>query len=173
MEHVSGAECASKASNAEKANKWVRAKKGMEERVAPYLHLDSWLFWTVVSSSYHITRPTLDSIIIHSEEKWDDFQLVLCPMPISWCLRGEIRIEYSGFDGNSSEMVARIRILIFTYGEREKTRFIILLTIDIAAHFLLILIKNDDFICLHGNQRVWFRNRKKWGTNKEKKNNRL
>ena len=44
----SAAERASKASSAEQANKWaVRANEQADERVAQYLQLDSWLFWTI------------------------------------------------------------------------------------------------------------------------------
>ena len=46
---VSAAECASEVSSAEQAREGaVRANKRMNEHVAQYLHLDSWLFWTIV-----------------------------------------------------------------------------------------------------------------------------
>ena len=41
--------CASKVSRAEQAKEWaVQRNEQMDERVAQYFRLDSWLFWTIV-----------------------------------------------------------------------------------------------------------------------------
>ena len=46
---MSAAERMSEASRAEQANEWaVRGNEQTDERVAQYLRLDSWLFWTIV-----------------------------------------------------------------------------------------------------------------------------
>ena len=46
---VNAAECASKVSNVDQANKWaVRANEQTDKQVTQNLHLDSWLFWAIV-----------------------------------------------------------------------------------------------------------------------------
>ena len=48
-EWMRAAQRASEASSAEQANEWaMRANDWTDERVAPYLHHDSWSFWTIV-----------------------------------------------------------------------------------------------------------------------------
>ena len=54
---------ASKASSAEWANEWeVQKTEQTDERVAQYLRLDSWLFWTIVTGLWRFLGREADDL---------------------------------------------------------------------------------------------------------------
>ena len=64
VSEVSAAERMSEASRMEQANESaVQANERMDEQVAQYVHLDSWLFWPIVLCKPPLPRFNLSSLI--------------------------------------------------------------------------------------------------------------